>query len=38
MERHCSKALTIILLIPYHAWANRGVTEMMTWLLDEEKG
>mgnify|MGYP004632746069 FL=1 len=25
-------------LIPYHAWANRGVTEMTTWLLDEEKG
>ena len=25
-------------LIPYHAWANRGITEMTTWLLDEEKG
>ena len=22
-------------LIPYHAWANRGITEMTTWLLDE---
>lgn len=37
-ELPCQMEQMELTLIPYHAWANRGITEMTTWLLDEKEG